>query len=198
MTNSLTVSGASRPVNEGPRLEALRACRVMDTPPEAAFDDLTRLAARICNTPIALVSLIDGHRQWFKSRIGLEATETPREVAFCTYTILGSDAMVVPDAAQDERFATNPLVTGEPQIRFYAGYPLINADGHGLGALRHRSHATESRTRPARGTSNSWAPSHRSVGASPIASRPRRQPSSRRVVERPASPKRSPLLLSRG
>ncbi|MFN0179919.1 MAG: ATP-binding protein [Gemmatimonadales bacterium] len=136
MTTPLTILRAPPlPANEPGRLEALRAYRVLDTPPEAAFDDLTRLAARICGTPIALVSLIDAHRQWFKSRVGLDVTETPRDQAFCSHAIVGTDQMVVPDATQDDRFATNPLVTDEPHIRFYAGQPLTNSDGYGLGTL---------------------------------------------------------------
>lgn len=121
--------------DEGARIEALLQYKILDTEPEAAFDDLTRLAAYICGTPIALVSLIDTNRQWFKSRFGLDALETPRDIAFCTHAICQEDVFTVADATLDDRFATNPLVTSEPNIRFYAGVPLIDAEGHGLGTL---------------------------------------------------------------
>src|ERR1700675_1460300 len=98
------------PENEEARLAALRACEILDTSPEHEFDSLTRLAAKICGTPIALVALLDSERQWFKSKIGVEATQTPREIAFCSYTIMGDQPLLVPDLSQDPRFATNPLV----------------------------------------------------------------------------------------
>lgn len=120
---------------ESARLRALERYAQLDTAPEQAYDDITRVAAAICGTPIALITLLDAHRQWFKSRVGLEATETPRHIAFCDHTIRTRQMMEVPDAARDERFHNNPLVTGAPYIRFYAGVPLTTPDGHRLGAL---------------------------------------------------------------
>ena len=127
---------APLPANEPERLAALRATRLLDSPPEQAFDDIAALAAVICDTPISLVTLVDEHRQWFKARVGLKVTETPRDLAFCAHAILRPDQMfVVPDALDDPRFLANQLVVGEPHIGFYAGMPLVTPDGHSLGTL---------------------------------------------------------------
>jgi GAF domain-containing protein len=123
------------PENEAERVNTLRGYGILDTHPEDRFDDLTRLAASICGTPISLISLVDEDRQWFKSKTGLEVCQTPREDAFCAQAIMSPELLVVSDASQDPRFATNPLVLGEPHIRFYTGAPLTAPNGHHLGAL---------------------------------------------------------------
>jgi two-component system, NtrC family, sensor kinase len=124
------------PLNETERLAALHQYAVLDSMPEQDYDDLTQIAAQICGTPISLISLVDTDRQWFKSRYGIDAMETPREQAFCSYAIITPEqVMVVPSAREDHRFANNPLVTSAPNIQFYAGAPLVNSDGFALGTL---------------------------------------------------------------
>lgn len=124
------------PANEVERLHALESYSVLDTLPEESYNDLTKIASIICNTPIALVTLIDENRQFFKSRHGIEATETPREVSFCGHAInMPSELMLVEDARLDERFSDNPFVTGDLQVVFYAGMPLVTNDGFALGTL---------------------------------------------------------------
>lgn len=127
--------GVPLPTNEFKRLEALRRYQILDTPAEQAFDDFALLASTICGTPIALMTLIDEQRQWFKAAVGIGGTETLREHAFCAYTILGPEVMVVEDARQDTRFAANPYVMADPHVRFYAGAPLIDSEGNALGSL---------------------------------------------------------------
>lgn len=127
---------AALPANETERLARLRALEVLDTLPERAYDDIAALAQAVCGTPVALISLVDEHRQWFKSRIGLDLTETPRETAFCSHAILQPDeVMVVEDARQDHRFQGNPLVVPEGPVGFYAGAPILTDDGLPLGTV---------------------------------------------------------------
>ena len=128
---------ARLPDDEPARLDALRGYDVLDTPPEQSLDDITALAAQICRTPTALISLVDADRQWFKSRVGWEDREGSRDAAFCAHAILDpSSELIVPDASSDDRFHDNPLVTGDPpHVRFYAGVPLVGAGGHALGTL---------------------------------------------------------------
>lgn len=134
--SALAALGAPPPANEDDRLAALHSYNILDTAPEPRYDDITAAAAQLCRTPMALISLIDQDRQWFKSRVGMQPAETPRDLAFCAHAILQPDQMMeVGDTFVDPRFAHNALVTGGPQIRFYAGAPLLTSDGVALGTL---------------------------------------------------------------
>lgn len=126
---------ADIPIDEQARVGELHSLHILDTPPEERFDRLTRLARRLFSVPIAVVSLVDAKRQWFKSRIGVEPSETSRDVSFCAHAILRDDVMVVSDALEDPRFQDNPLVVGDPFVRFYAGCPIRSPQGHKLGTL---------------------------------------------------------------
>src|SRR5689334_16036651 len=123
------------PRDEKARLEKLRFHDILDTPFEQGFDDLVLLASQLCGTPVALISLVDDERQWFKAMIGMEPRETPREFSFCSHAILQPGVLVVEDAARDPRFAHNPLVTCPGGIRFYAGAPVVTDDNHPLGTV---------------------------------------------------------------
>jgi len=126
---------APAPNNEAERLAALKEYHILDTGTEQSYDDIVILAAHICGVPIAMISLVDDTRQWFKSKVGVEQQQTPRDVAFCAHAILQTEPLIVRDATKDQRFADSALVTDEPHIRFYAGFPLINAEGLALGTL---------------------------------------------------------------
>jgi len=123
------------PPDESERVAELKEFDLLDTPPEELFDSITLLASHICRTPIALVTLVDSDRQWFKSKVGVTLSETSRDIAFCAHAIMEEDLFIVPDASRDKRFAANPLVRSKPRIRFYAGAPLITRNHHALGTL---------------------------------------------------------------
>ncbi|MBN8821031.1 MULTISPECIES: GAF domain-containing protein [unclassified Spirosoma] len=130
------MQSAPAPADELSRIDALKSYDILDTLPEDDYDAITTLASEICQTPISLISLVDDERQWFKSNLGLNTRETPREFSFCAHSILNpSEVFIVPDSRQDERFSDNPLVTGDPHVVFYAGVPLVNNEGFPLGSL---------------------------------------------------------------
>jgi GAF domain-containing protein len=126
---------APRPSNEDERLQALHRYRILDTSPEQDYDDITRLASYICATPMAMISLVDKERQWFKSKVGVDESQTRRDIAFCAHTVMGHEMMAVRDALEDPRFAEGPLTILPPHIRFYAGMPLVTPEGYSVGAL---------------------------------------------------------------
>jgi GAF domain-containing protein len=134
-TMTAAATAAAIPPDEQERLQALRDYQVLDTDAEDDYDDLAMLASQICGTPIALVSLVDRDRQWFKARVGLERRQTPRDVSFCAHAILRDGTFVVPDTSADPRFANNPLVVGDESVRFYAGQPLVTPEGYAVGTL---------------------------------------------------------------
>ena len=123
------------PIDESLRLQTIRELLILDTPPEERFDMMTTYASLLFKVAITLISLVDENRQWFKSKCGLDASETPRDISFCGHAILSDDILLINDAIKDSRFADNPLVIGEPKIRFYAGAPLIMANGQRIGTF---------------------------------------------------------------
>ncbi|HUP59629.1 MAG TPA: GAF domain-containing protein [Thermoanaerobaculia bacterium] len=123
------------PHDEPQRMQTLHEYNVLGTPTEAVYDDIAHVCAGVCDTPIALIALIDGTRNWFKAHVGVDLTESPRDISFCGHAILGSQIFEITDATLDDRFADNPLVASQPCIRFYAGAPLITPDGYKLGTI---------------------------------------------------------------
>jgi GAF domain-containing protein len=126
---------APLPFNEDRRIDALRRLEILDTPPEGLYDDIVEIASFVCDMPISLITFIDSERQWIKASHGIGIKETSRDVAFCAHTILETGPMIIPDAQMDQRFASNPYVLSEPNIRFYAGFPLTAQTGEALGSL---------------------------------------------------------------
>ncbi len=126
---------APKPKNEVQRIKILWQYEVLDTVPEKVFDELTSLAAYLCEAPVALITLVDENRQWFKSKVGISLKETSRDISMCAHAILQKTLLIVPDTTLDQRFKDNPFVVSEPKIRFYAGAPLISPSGHALGTL---------------------------------------------------------------
>ena len=123
------------PKNEAKRIKVLWQYDILDTVPEEVFDELADLAAHICGAPIALISMVDENRQWFKSTVGVSVKETARDISFCAHAIMQNELFIIPDTTRDERFKNSPFVTAGPKIRFYAGAPLVSPDGHALGTL---------------------------------------------------------------
>ena len=165
------------PEKEAVRLAVLKNYNILDTPPEKAFDDIVTLASTICDTPIALVSLIDKSRQWFKACLGLCSQETSRDIAFCAYAIVDPTKIFeIPDAHEDPRFCNNPLVTGEPYVRFYAGAPLVTGIGSGArDALRDRHGAERTFGQAAHGAGSPCPPGGRASGIASSEGGARRQ-----------------------
>ena len=135
MTQSARRYSAPIPENDAERVKVLRQYQILDTAPEQSYDELAKLAAAVCHTPIATITLVDENRQWFKARVGLTAEETSRAVGFCACAVFGQDVLIVPDTRKDDRFVDNPFVTAQPYIRFYAGAPLITPKGFVIGTL---------------------------------------------------------------
>lgn len=126
---------APLPENEKARLKSLRELSILDTSPESEYDDIVKMASMLAGTPISLISLVDSNRQWFKAKVGVTEAETDRDIAFCAHAILDQEPMIVEDLLEDERFTDNPLVASDPNVRFYAGFPLVTSNGHALGTL---------------------------------------------------------------